>query len=232
MSCRKKIGWRGPLRDPVSLMTGAVIESGAAACWACGLGPVNASTAASPPTPTPPNTIANLRIIDPALSGRRVSRAPKHSPDLAPHNPIPAPIPMISFGFHVVEMPARRSLRAPRPVRRGALAQPLSLPAGEAEEPIHRPSIPELQPAPANRPGPLRLGHRLGDVGGEPRDRPDPTLLHVAQGEGGGDPVPDHVQPAELPVADGVLPGPPPAHPHVPHRLDRPGDPEQPGAHR
>jgi hypothetical protein len=69
MSCRKKIGWRGPLSDPVSLMTGAAIESaGGLDCWACGLGLVNARRAASPPAPTPPSTIATVRIIDPALS--------------------------------------------------------------------------------------------------------------------------------------------------------------------
>ena len=49
MSWRKKIGWRGPSSDPVSLMTGAVIESAAGlACCACGVAPPNASRAAIP----------------------------------------------------------------------------------------------------------------------------------------------------------------------------------------
>ena len=40
MSWRKKIGWRGPLSDPVSVRTGAVIESAAGlACCAWGGGP-------------------------------------------------------------------------------------------------------------------------------------------------------------------------------------------------
>src|SRR5512145_200862 len=136
MSCRKKIGWRGPLSAPVSLMTGAVSESGGADCCACGLGPANASAAASPPAPTPPSTIANVRIIDPTLSERRDSRAPKHSPGLARHNPIPTPT--VSFGFHVVVAPAGGPPRAPGPMRCGPLAQPLTFPAGEAEETVHR----------------------------------------------------------------------------------------------
>src|SRR5687767_9165819 len=152
MSCRKKIGWRGPLSAPVSLMTGAVSESGeAAACRACGLGPVNASTAARPPAATPPSTIADVRIIDPTLSEKRVSREPKHRPDLARHNPIPPSIPTPSFGFHVVEVPGCGSLGAPGAMRRRPLAQPLPFPAGEGEETVHRPSVAELEPAPADR---------------------------------------------------------------------------------
>ena len=72
MSWRKKIGWRGPLRDPVSVMTEAAIESagGFDGCAWDGA-PPKASSAASPPAPTPPTTKANVRIIDLTLRERR-----------------------------------------------------------------------------------------------------------------------------------------------------------------
>src|SRR5438094_7173763 len=65
MSWRKKIGWRGPLRDPVSEMTEAAIESagGFDGCAWDGA-PPKVSSAASAPAPTPPTTKANVRIID------------------------------------------------------------------------------------------------------------------------------------------------------------------------
>jgi hypothetical protein len=54
------------LEDPVSLMTGAVIESaGDFACCAWPGPPPNASRAASAVAPTPPTTRAIVRIIDP-----------------------------------------------------------------------------------------------------------------------------------------------------------------------
>src|SRR5919199_3419311 len=106
MSCRKKIGWRGPLRELVSVMSGALLES-LIAFGGCGAGaePPKARSAARPPAPTPPSTNAIVRIIDPTLRRRRsrefasaargrstreahqVVRGPKYSPAECLHNP-------------------------------------------------------------------------------------------------------------------------------------------------
>jgi hypothetical protein len=65
MSCRKKIGWRGPRRPPLSdaAIIGAVMESETEAVCCAREGVFRTARAATPPAATPPTTNANLRII-------------------------------------------------------------------------------------------------------------------------------------------------------------------------
>src|SRR4029453_10233278 len=94
MSWRKKIGWRGPLRLPVSdaVSSGAQVESALeGACCAVEPGLPSVRRAARPPAATPPTTNASLRIIIspvrkyPGLALGQ--RAPKYSPHSSLYNP-------------------------------------------------------------------------------------------------------------------------------------------------
>ena len=118
-----------------------------------------------------------------------------------------------------------------RAVRRGPLRQPLGL-SGRSGD---RTSTARRSPSSSQhqRTGPVRWASVIAWArSAERRPRRGPGRFPVAQGEGGGDPVPHEVHPAELPVADGVLPGPPPALPHEAHRLAHAGQMAQAVAQR
>src|SRR5205809_657461 len=66
-SCRKKIGWRGPFSDPVSLMTGALGTGATGGTEATGAGrPVCAAAgnAIAKATPIPAATLALPSVIN------------------------------------------------------------------------------------------------------------------------------------------------------------------------
>ena len=236
MSWRKKIGWRGPLSDPVSLMTGAVSES-AERLRLLGLRARATRTRArrrAPPAPTPPSTRANVRIIDPTLreSARSPSvhrtRSAEGAPKYSPRHPSTQPDPRCRFRLlHSASTSsdrlARRARGLRRPVRRGPLAQPLRLAAREAEEASTARRSSSSSQHHLDRPGALRLGRSPGPcrpAAGAAWPEPDlsSVSLRVNVAES---PFAHHVEPAELPVPDAVLPGPAPARPHVAHRLAR-----------
>src|SRR5829696_8634957 len=162
MSCRKKMGWRGPRRSPLSeaAITGDCRESGGdAACCAWGPVPPNVRRAAMPPAATPPTTKASLRIIislvrkTQALPSAKC--APKYSPHYSLHNPNALHNPTFSVGFG--RLSTTTTVKTGSPAGNRTLGQPLGFSASQVEKGLDRASVVQLQPTPLHRPGTLRL---------------------------------------------------------------------------
>src|SRR3954465_4798795 len=150
MSWRKKIGWGGPCRDPVSLVTRA--GSGAGGPARCGRERVGGpsllrlrgraaegeeggdSAGSDAAERDGQRTHYRVHAVrETRLVKTFTKRAPKVKCDLPRHNPTPAPtIPSDSVGIGIGGLGAR-SWGPRRAVRRRALRQPLRLVPGEPE---------------------------------------------------------------------------------------------------
>ena len=212
-------------------MTGAVSESGgAAACWACGLGPVNASTAASTAGSDAAEHDSQRShhrshaeespVVKHSLPIRRLPGAPKYSP----RHPTAQPDPGADSDCFI-RLPTSSRLLAAEPADDPPDAVPAARPATPPfrRAKLRKPSTARRSPSSSQHQltGPVRCASATARATsaasrGMARTRLSSMSLRVKVAE---TPFPHQVEPAELPVPDAVLPGPPPAHPHEPHRL-------------
>src|SRR5215210_3542888 len=218
MSWRKKIGWRGPFRLPLSEapMTGARMESEAGlVCWAREPATPNVRRAAKPPAATPPTTNASLRIIisllrktlaSPRPNARRSIVRPDHCTTRSFCNPTR------SVGLRRVSPPT--SVQSRRAAGRWSLGQPLDLASGQIQKRVNRAAVAQFHPAPLHRAGALPFEQRASHRGGHFGSFVQPTLIVVRQGEGDVHTVLHQVEPADLSVAYPIPPGPVPGRPH------------------
>src|SRR6185295_6020530 len=104
----------------------------------------------------------------------------------------------------------------PRCAARGrALGQPLRFPPCQAEEGIDRSTIAQFKPTPFDRTGALAFQQRPRYHSSRSGSFGQPALIVLRKRERGINPTFHEMQPAELSIADTILPRPAPAGTHV-----------------
>ena len=207
------------------------------ACCARGEFPPNVRKAATPPAATPPTTNANLRII---ISPMR--KNPKHTPSANARRSIVWAVDYTTRSRCVFRLfqSASALLRCrglppwSRGARRGAgrsASHSAFRRARLRKASTARRSSSSSQhhlTGPVRWPSWIARASAFGQLGSLAQT----ALVILGQSEGDIDASPHEMQPAQLPIAHAVLPGPPP---HGPHETDLLGDSldgEQPGRAR
>src|SRR5688572_542947 len=144
-------------------------------------------------------------VLQPAQRARSIVRAGYYTTRARPN-------PTNSVGFcFILGGAALRSRRAPQ---RRPFAQPLGLPAGQAEKCVRGSAIGQLEPAPLHRPGALSLDDSTSQCAGDLGSFREAAFLTFGEGERHVYAAAHEVQPAQLAVSDRIFPGPLPRRPH------------------